>query len=57
VVVLRDGYSLTEQGIIDRIREKLGGVKTPKSVEINDAIPKTSVGKTDKKALRKLYCE
>lgn len=57
MVVLRDGYSLTEQGIIDRIREKLGGVKTPKSVEINDAIPKTSVGKTDKKALRKLYCE
>ena len=47
MVVLRDGYSLTEQGIIDRIREKLGGVKTPKSVEIIDAIPKTSVGKTD----------
>ena len=57
MVVLRDGYSLTEQGIIDRIREKLGGVKTPKSVEISDAIPKTNLGKTDKKALRKLYCE
>ena len=57
MVVLREGYGLTGQGIIDRIREKLGGVKTPKSVEISDAIPKTNVGKTDKKALRKRYCE
>ena len=57
VVVLREGYSLTEQELIARIREKLGGVKTPKSVEIRDQIPKTNVGKTDKKALRKLFCE
>jgi fatty-acyl-CoA synthase len=55
IVVLREGYSLTGQEIISRIREKLGGIKTPKSVEINDVIPKTNVGKTDKKALRNLY--
>jgi fatty-acyl-CoA synthase len=55
IVVLRAGYSLTGQEIISRIREKLGGIKTPKSVEINDVIPKTNVGKTDKKALRNLY--
>lgn len=56
VVVLREGYNLVGQDIIDRVREKLGGVKTPKSVEIMDVIPKTNVGKTDKKALRKLFC-
>jgi fatty-acyl-CoA synthase len=55
IVVLRAGYSLTGQEIISRIREKLGGIKTPKSVEISDVIPKTNVGKTDKKALRNLY--
>lgn len=52
VVVLREGHELTGQQIIDRIKPKLGGVKTPKSVEIRQSIPKTSVGKTDKKALR-----
>ncbi|MEE4146982.1 MAG: AMP-binding protein [Halieaceae bacterium] len=52
LVVLRKGFSLSPQEVIDRVRPKLGGVKTPKSVEIWDAIPKTNVGKTDKKALR-----
>jgi acyl-CoA synthetase (AMP-forming)/AMP-acid ligase II len=51
-VVLRAGHNLTGQQIIDRIKPKLGGIKTPKSLEILDSIPKTSVGKTDKKALR-----
>ncbi|MEM1154967.1 MAG: AMP-binding protein [Pseudomonadota bacterium] len=54
-VVLREGYALSEQDIIDRVRDKLGGVKTPKRVVISDDIPKTNVGKTDKKALRRRY--
>ena len=37
------------------MRDKLGGVKTPKSVEVWDEIPKTAVGKTDKKAIRARY--
>jgi acyl-CoA synthetase (AMP-forming)/AMP-acid ligase II len=55
LVVLRKGFSLSPQDVLDRVRPKLGGVKTPKSVEIWDAIPKTNVGKTDKKALRKHF--
>ena len=52
VVVLKAGESVTAQTVIERCRPKLGGVKTPKAVEFWDAIPKTAVGKTDKKAIR-----
>ena len=52
IVVLRDGRKLTADELIERVKPKLGSVKTPKSVEFWTTIPKTSVGKTDKKALR-----
>ncbi len=52
VVVLNEGAGLDAAGIVERVRPKLGSVKTPKSVEIWEAIPKTPVGKTDKKAIR-----
>ncbi|MGR8918456.1 MAG: AMP-binding protein, partial [Gammaproteobacteria bacterium] len=55
VVVLNPGATVDGDGIVARVRDKLGGVKTPKSVEIWDAIPKTAVGKTDKKAIRARY--
>jgi fatty-acyl-CoA synthase len=54
-VVLRDGESLNEERVIAHCKVKLGGVKTPKSVEFRSEIPKTPAGKTDKKALRKPY--
>lgn len=52
VVVLRAGAALSAETILLRCREKLGGVKAPKTVELWDAIPKTAVGKTDKKVIR-----
>ncbi|MCZ6894113.1 MAG: AMP-binding protein [Gammaproteobacteria bacterium] len=52
VIVLKQGESLAPETVMERCRPKLGGVKSPKSVEFWDAIPKTSVGKTDKKAIR-----
>ncbi|MFZ0633926.1 MAG: AMP-binding protein [Candidatus Acidiferrales bacterium] len=55
VVVLRDGESMTAEEIIAHCKVRLGGVKTPKSVEFHAEIPKTPAGKTDKKALRKPY--
>ena len=55
IVVLRDGQTLTESEAIESVTPKLGGVKTPKSIEFWEAIPKTSVGKTDKKAIRKHF--
>lgn len=55
VVVLREGESLTEEAILARCKAKLGGVKTPKSVEFWLEIPKTAAGKTDRRAIRKPY--
>jgi fatty-acyl-CoA synthase len=55
LVVLRAGQSLTEQEILDHCKIKLGGVKSPKSVEFLAEITKTPAGKIDRKQLRKPY--
>lgn len=52
VVVLNEGAALEPEQIITEVRPKLGGVKVPRSVDIWASIPKTPVGKTDKKAIR-----
>ena len=39
------------------VKERKGSVMTPKTVDLVDAIPLTSVGKHDKPALRKAYAE
>jgi fatty-acyl-CoA synthase len=38
--------------IISHVKERLGSVKAPKTIEFTDAIPRTAAGKMDKKALR-----
>ena len=55
IVALRNGASLSEELVIDHCKEKLGGVKSPKSVEFWAEIPKTAAGKIDRKAIRKKY--
>ena len=40
------------QAIIDQCKELIGGVKAPKVVHFVDQIPRTAVGKINKKALR-----
>jgi len=54
-VVTRRGESVTPEEIIAHCKAKLGGVKTPKSVEFVEEIPKTPAGKLDRKALRKQF--
>jgi fatty-acyl-CoA synthase len=54
-VVLRDAESLTEIAVLAHCKEKLGGVKSPKSVEFRPEIPKTPAGKIDRKSLRAPY--
>ncbi len=51
-VVLKPGESMTEQEVIDYCKERLAGYKVPKLVEFIDELPRTSVGKADRKALR-----
>ena len=55
IVVLRGGATLDEATLLERLRPRLGAVKTPKSIEFWPEIPKTPVGKTDKKAIRARY--
>ena len=55
IVVLSEGEQSSEAEIIEAVKEKLGSVKTPKSIEFWPEIPKTAVGKTDKKVIRKRF--
>jgi acyl-CoA synthetase (AMP-forming)/AMP-acid ligase II len=57
IVVLRDGEVLSEEAIIAHCKTRLGGVKSPKSVEFWREIPKTPAAKTDKKSIRKRFWE
>jgi acyl-CoA synthetase (AMP-forming)/AMP-acid ligase II len=55
IVVLKDGESLIEEAVLAHCKATLGGVKSPKSVEFWREIPKTPVGKLDRKSMRKPY--
>ncbi len=52
VVRLSRGADLTEADIINRCKRTLGSVMAPKSVDLVLQLPRTAVGKIDKKALR-----
>ena len=55
IVVFKRGESLTRDDVIAHCKAKLGGVKSPKSVEFWPEIPKTPAGKIDRKTMRKPY--
>src|SRR5207237_5965937 len=55
IVVLRDGQVMTEEQVIAHCKQNLGGVKSPKSIEFRQEIPRTPAGKTDRKKLREPY--
>ena len=56
-VVLRPGSTLSDAALISHCKQKLGGVKAPKSVEFCEEIPKTAAGKIDRKKMRAPYWE
>jgi len=55
IIVLRRGQSLREDSVLAHCRAKLGGVKSPKTVEFVAEIPKTPAGKIDRRQLRAPY--
>jgi fatty-acyl-CoA synthase len=57
VVVARPGAQVDGRAIIELVKLKKGAHQTPKSVDIVDALPVTSVGKVDKKVIRASYWE
>ncbi|WP_158716445.1 class I adenylate-forming enzyme family protein [Blastococcus sp. Marseille-P5729] len=52
--VVTDGSDVTAADVIKHCKERLGGFKVPKRVEIVEALPKTATGKVQKHELRKL---
>ena len=54
-VVPKPGVAVAEGEIIDYLRDKLARWALPDEVVIIDAVPKTSVGKFDKKVLRERF--
>jgi len=55
VVELKAGAHASEAELIAWCRERLGGVKTPKTVEFWDELPRSDVGKVLKKLVRARY--
>ncbi len=51
-IVIKNGKTLTAQEIKDHCGQKLGRYKIPKHVVFLDELPKTDVGKIDKKAIK-----
>jgi long-chain acyl-CoA synthetase len=51
-VSLRAGATLEAEQLVDWSRDRIGGYKYPRRVNVVDAIPLTPVGKVDRKALR-----
>jgi long-chain acyl-CoA synthetase len=56
-VVTKPGETMTEEEVIEHCRTQLAPYKVPKLVEFTDAIPRTSVGKADRKALQRREAE
>jgi acyl-CoA synthetase (AMP-forming)/AMP-acid ligase II len=56
-VVIHEGALLTQDEVISHCKTQLGSVKSPKSVEFCQEIPKTPAGKIDRKKLRAPYWE
>ena len=55
IVVTNPGESVTESALITFVGERLADFKKPKSIEIRDGLPRTSLGKIDRNSLRDEY--
>jgi len=55
VVQLVPGTEMAEQELINLCKDELGSMKSPKSVDFIDYLPRSAVGKVLKKDLRKVY--
>lgn len=55
VVVPRPGEAIDPLAVIEAVKAKKGPHQAPKSVDIVERLPVTSIGKIDKKALRDSY--
>jgi malonyl-CoA/methylmalonyl-CoA synthetase len=55
VVVAQDGAALTEAGIVEGLKDRLAKFKQPKAVKFVPELPRNTMGKVQKNALREDY--
>ena len=55
VVVLRDGFALTEAEAIEHCKLNLASFKKPKAVHFRPVLPRSSLGKILKSEIRESY--
>ena len=55
VVELKQGHQVSETELKDHCRVALGGLKTPKSIEVWDSLPRSTVGKVLKREVRERF--
>ncbi len=55
IVVRQPGATVDAETLIRQVKELKGSAHAPKKIEFTDALPTTSLGKIDKKALRARY--
>ncbi len=55
VIEFRDGASATDDELIAWCKQALGSIKSPKSIEAWPELPRTAVGKLDKKLVRQMF--
>ncbi|MEO1248711.1 MAG: long-chain fatty acid--CoA ligase [Pseudomonadota bacterium] len=51
-IKLAEGQSLTAEELTDFLKDKLAPMEMPKEIEFRDELPKTMIGKLDRKAVR-----
>ena len=52
---LKPGATVSADALIELAKQKLGGVKAPKSIDFMATLPRSPVGKVLKKDLRATY--
>lgn len=52
IIIKKTGHSVTEQEVIDWMKERIATYKVPAVIEFRDELPKTQVGKILRRALR-----
>ena len=57
IVVLKQGEAATQEEIIDYTRDKLAGFKRPRSIKFVEELPRTAIGKLQRKVLVNQYTQ
>ena len=55
IIELKPGAQWDEEAAMSFCRERLGGMKAPKSIEVWDSLPRSSVGKVLKREIRERF--